>query len=288
LRSRTVSAAIVAALALLAGAAGTAGTAQAAEKHRPVYYVSLGDSLAAGYQPDVDGDTTAGYTEMVYAALKKDRPNLRHIKLGCSGETSTSLIKGGLCDYTKYGAKSQLDAATGFLREHRGRIAAVTLTIGANDVLKCAADGIDPKCFADSTAKLGVNTTRIGAKLRWSGGPKARYAGSRYYNPLLANWLTGPDGQALARASAPLLTSLNSVLSLSYRLNGFRVAQVDKAFDTGNFTDRVTLPGVGEVPKNVANTCGWTWMCTPFKDIHANPTGHRIVADTFMKALKRR
>lgn len=38
------------------------------------YYISLGDSLASGYQPDVDKDTDVAYTDQLFAQLKQRTP----------------------------------------------------------------------------------------------------------------------------------------------------------------------------------------------------------------------
>jgi hypothetical protein len=56
----------------------------------------------------VNRDTHVAYTDQLYAQLKQRRPGLKHIRLGCDGETTASLIKGGTCHYPN--AKSQLDA----------------------------------------------------------------------------------------------------------------------------------------------------------------------------------
>jgi lysophospholipase L1-like esterase len=79
-------------------------------------YLSLGDSLAVGFQPGPDGHgrpTTNGFDHDLLPGLQL--PNLFHgralalTELGCPGETTTSMIDGGICGYP--GARSQLDAA---------------------------------------------------------------------------------------------------------------------------------------------------------------------------------
>jgi len=74
--------------------------------------------------------TSDGYPDQVYAALHPSRPGLKLVKLGCPGETTTSMINGGICHYQ---GGSQLAAAVTFLQAHRGRVLLVTLDIGAND-----------------------------------------------------------------------------------------------------------------------------------------------------------
>src|SRR5690349_2927618 len=149
----TVTAAIVAAATLAAcsgsvpshpAAAGLAAQAKAP----PVYYLALGDSLAQGVQPNAAGisvETPDGYPDQIYAALRRSHPTLRLVKLGCPGETTVTMIDGGICHY---GSGSQLKAAEAFLQQHRaqqhsaneqrGRVLLVTLDIGANDPEACS------------------------------------------------------------------------------------------------------------------------------------------------------
>jgi lysophospholipase L1-like esterase len=285
--ARLLAAAATAAALTVGTTAPASAHGRGGDDHRATYYVSLGDSLAAGYQPDVHHDTDVSYTDKLYAQLKKRDPHLVHIRLGCSGETTTSMITGGKCTYA--GAGSQLAAATRFLREHRGRVRYVTVDIGANDVGSCLSGGaIDTACVSTGLDTVARNLPRITLGLRAAGGGSPRYAGMSYYNPYLALWLTGAAGQQTARASGPLQDRLNSVLSWDYRLSGFRVADVDDAFSSGDFDTQVALPGVGQVPLNVARICQWTWECTPYRDIHANPTGHQVLADAFAAVLGRR
>ncbi|MFD0329198.1 hypothetical protein ACFQZC_15975 [Streptacidiphilus monticola] len=107
-----------------------------------------------------------------------------------------------------------------------------------------------------------------------------------YYDPFLAVWLTGPAGQQTATQSTLLGAELNGVEALGLAAGGFRVADAASAFSTFDFTDQATLPGVGQVPLNVARICQWTWMCTPYHDIHATPQGHAVLADAFANALR--
>src|ERR1041385_6462907 len=97
----------VSAMTIVLSTPGLATADEATNGKDTTYYISLGDSLAAGYQPDVNKDTDVAYTDQLYAQLKQRTPGLKHIRLGCSRETSESLIKGGRRDYPH--ATSQLD-----------------------------------------------------------------------------------------------------------------------------------------------------------------------------------
>jgi len=61
------------------------------------YYLSLGDSLAQGVQPRVPRGTNAttnqGYVDDLYAMLFSRTPGLQLAKLGCPGETTTTMIR---------------------------------------------------------------------------------------------------------------------------------------------------------------------------------------------------
>ena len=130
--------AVVTAIAALTACSGPAPSHPAMVKAPPAtYYLALGDSLAQGVQPNAAGVSVAtpdGYADQVYAALHPSRPGLRLVKLGCPGETSTSMINGGIC---RYRGGSQLATAVAFLQAHRGRVLLVTLDIGANDPENC-------------------------------------------------------------------------------------------------------------------------------------------------------
>src|SRR5262245_22303578 len=100
------------------------------------YYLALGDSLSRGIQPNpttgVLSETNQGYVDSLYAHLRLRRPGLRLAKLGCSGETTMTMILGGPCEYPLV---SQLEQAVDFLETHR--VALVTLSIGGDNILHC-------------------------------------------------------------------------------------------------------------------------------------------------------
>jgi lysophospholipase L1-like esterase len=283
---RGVLAAVAAGALAAVGLAGPAAAADQPQHRKPDYYVSLGDSLAAGYQPDVKRDTDVSYTDQLYARLRARDPRLVHIKLGCSGETTQTMISGGICSYP--GGLSQLAYAERFLRAHRGQVRFVTIDIGANDVDGCAPGGsIDAGCLVKGIATVAQQEPQITRALRRAGGDRVAYAGMDYYNPFLAYWLTGATGQATAVASAPMSAAFNAAVDSGLRAGGFRVADVARAFSSDDFIDQAQLPGVGGVPLNVARICQWTWECTPYHDIHATPVGHAVIARVFQRVLAR-
>lgn len=249
------------------------------------YYVSVGDSLAAGVQPigDPADDyrTTDGYAEQLLARAKARWPKLELEKLGCPGETTTTLIRGGICDYPH---GSQLDEAVSFLKAHRPFVAFVTIDIGANDFPCFAAE-----CVPVGVSAIQTNLPAIVSALRAAAGPDVPIVGMTLYNPLLGNWLTGADGHALAQASATQLVGpVNALVRGTYLAGGATVADVEAAFSSFDFTTTVELPGVGPIPLNVARICMWTWICAPpplGPDNHANRDGYAVIAATFAETL---
>jgi hypothetical protein len=147
LRIGAAVAATGAALALAVSAALPATAAMADERTGPSYYLSLGDSLSVGDQPNAQGvtlPTNQGYADQLYAALRAHDRDLRLAKLGCPGETTATLNKGGICGYQgdqRYSLTAdkgtQLAAALAFIRAHHGHVPLITIDIGANDLNGC-------------------------------------------------------------------------------------------------------------------------------------------------------
>ena len=253
------------------------------------YYLALGDSLSRGVQPDTAGvsvETGQGYPDQVYAALRPRYPALQLVKLGCPGETTSTMINGGIC---RYPGGSQLAAAVAFLRAHRGHVLLVTLDIGANDTEDCGswASLRAASCLRTDIPGSVSHLSTIVARLRAATGPDVRIVGMSYYLPALAEWRAGTPGQAIAWLTERLAAGYNELLNHAYTASGARVANVFGAFDTGNFATRVTMPGLGTLPRNVALICQWTWQCAApprGPNQHANQTGYGVIAGTFLHA----
>jgi lysophospholipase L1-like esterase len=283
----------MAALAVMAAAVLTACSSPPAAKPPPPssYYLALGDSLSQGVQPDAAGasvETGQGYPDLVYATLLASHPALRLVRLGCPGETTQTMMHGGICHYS---AGSQLAAATAFLRAHRGHVFLVTIDIGANDLEDCGnPPGITQlaSCIGQ-LPKATASVAAILASLRAAAGPGVRIAGMNYYLPALAEWRSGLLGRATAELSEKFAVAYDDLLKRAYGQAGITVANVFGAFETTNFGDPVTVPGIGSVPRNVARICQWTWECAPpprGPNQHANAAGYRVIADAILAATK--
>ncbi len=283
--------AIAAAVAVLTACSGSAAPAGAHASPAPLtYYLALGDSLAQGVQPDAAGasvETRDGYPDQVYAALRPSHPTLKLVKLGCPGETTSTMINGGICHYD---GGSQLKAAVAFLQAHRGRVLLVTIDIGANDPERCAGQqgGSQPSltqlasCATTGVPAAVTHLTTIMARLKAAAGPGVRIVGMNYYLPALAEWRNGLPGHLVAWAAERLAATYNAMLGRVYTKSGARVADVFGAFQTGDFTNQ---GGTG--PRNVALLCQWTWACAApprGPNQHANQAGYQVIGRAFLQA----
>jgi lysophospholipase L1-like esterase len=249
------------------------------------YYLSLGDSLSTGVQPigpeDRQFRTDQGYADQLAELARRRLPGLQVVKLGYPGESTTTMIDGSLGEYPH---GSQLEEAVAFLREHRGSVAFVTIDIGFNDVPTRDLEGL----VLGMTA-VSQNLPGILSRLREAAGPSTPIVGMTIYDPLLACWLDGPEGQDLARMSVVgAVLPMNFHLAQIYRAAGMAVADVEGGFSTTDFETLVSVDGVGTVPLNVARILAWTWAGTPpplGPDMHANALGYRAIAAAFEEVL---
>lgn len=236
------------------------------------WYLALGDSLAAGNQPSGD-QPERGYAGPVLEGLRKTQAGTQLKNLGCSGETTTSMLRGRSCPF---GEGSQMAAAVAFLKQNAAKTRLITLDIGANNVLHCAGrSGVDQACAKTDTATV---TTELAAILRQirTVAPKVELVVLTYYNPILAAWRKGADGKAAAEQSKPLLAGLNAEITKAAKAAGAKVADVAGAFATSD-------NGGSPQPNNVTRICEWTWMCSR-DDIHANDAGYAEMAKAVLDA----
>jgi lysophospholipase L1-like esterase len=261
------------------------GEAASGRDLAPVYYLSLGDSLSVGVQPigaeNMQFRTDEGYADQLASIVRRRLPNLQAVKLGYPGESTTTLIQGGL---TEYPHGSQLDEAVDFLRAHRGSVAFVTIDIGFNDLESYVLEAVPA-----GLASIGRNLPGILATLQEAAGPGTPIAGMTIYDPFLPHWLDGPLGRELARISVwEAVVPFNACFREVYRAAGLVLADVEEAFATTDFDTRVELAGIGPVPINVARACDWTWGGAPpplGPDTHANARGYRVIAEAFDRVL---
>jgi lysophospholipase L1-like esterase len=283
---RGIVAAAVALIAMTAAAACSGSPAPAAS-----YYLALGDSLSRGVQPNAAGasvETTQGYPNQVYARLLTAHPGLKLVQLGCPGETTETMLHGGLCHYQ---GGSQLAAADAFLRSHRGHVLLVTIDIGANDPESCGSQPSLTQLASclDEIPGAAAHVSAILASVRAAAGTGIPIIGMSYYLPALAEWRKGELGQVIARLGEKLTVGYDDLLDRAYAQAGDPVANVFGAFDTTDFGDPTTVPGLGSLPRNVALVCEWTWECAPAPrgpNQHANAAGYQVIANAILKVAR--
>ncbi len=266
----------LAVLAVGAAALGLGGpeAAAATAAPKPLYYLALGDSMAAG----TGASTTANrYVNVLYQHELARFPQLQLDNLACGGATTTSMINGPGCSYS---TGTQLGDAEAFLRAHPKEVAFVTIDIGANNVDGCqVGTTISLPCMANGLSHITAELPQVLSGLE-AAYPGVAIYGMTYYDPFLGEWLAGPTGQSVAEQSESLTVELNAVLTQLDTAGGVATADPAAVFQTTDFALTGTYLGVTE-PQNVANVCNWTLFCSGGGNIHPNDTGHALVAQAF-------
>jgi lysophospholipase L1-like esterase len=267
-------------------AATQASPVRAASK--ATYYLSLGDSLAQGYQP-IGGPPSSGsppgydqgYADQLFKLERDKYTQLQLVKLGCGGESSVSMLDGSqslgvalscgppaFYEHQYPDGGTQLAEAVVFLEQHRGSVAFVTIDIGGNDLL--GPSGIGP---------LLTNLPIILAELRAAAGADVPIIGMNYYDPFLAPTWFGTHDLTALQAEVTNDIYLDGLFDEIYTEAGDPDANLLDAFSIADLT--IQPDGL---PLDVERICQWTWMCTPpplGPDIHANTTGYGVIARVF-------
>lgn len=284
-----VAALVALVLALPLAASADPGTMQ--------YVLALGDSATAGTQaiapavspggsPETQVNRSGeGYADQIVAHLRQQGRKVELVNLACYYETTANMLSGGsLCRYPE---GTQLDQALRFLHAHGKRTIAVMMSIGANDMVwPCGF--LDEACYQEKLATAGANIATILTRLRAEGGD-VPISMIDYWDPFLAYWLVldvnGFPGPLLAQLTVPgIVAPLRETLEAAAAPFGVVFVDTLSTFQTEDFADTTTLPGVGTVPVNVANICAYTWMCT-YGDIHPNTAGYGVIAGAVERAL---
>jgi lysophospholipase L1-like esterase len=286
--SRALSAAVL--IAFLA--AGVMAADAAAPVPRPTkvppVYISLGDSLAAGMQPDakgVDHPTDQGYASVVGGRLAKVYPGLQTRRLSCGGARTGSLISGG-SSCQRHSEPSQLVQAEQIMA--KANVPVVTVDIGDNDVEGCIdfnPPAVDTACINRGRSDIARNLPLIARRLEAAAGPRTAVVGILDYDQFLALYREGPAGRRVARRSVRIIGSMNALMASIYRREGVLVADATPAFATTDLHTRRN-----GLPLAVERICSWTWACSPppiGHDDHAKAQGYRVIAQAVLDALKR-
>lgn len=232
------------------------------------HYLALGDSLAFGYQPDLN--FTHGYANDFEQDLQSHGGSSA-TNMACPGETSTTLINGG-CPYPylrKYPyVGSQLQAALTYLAHNAGQVSPVTLQIGANDLLSTLNSQtctFNAPAFTSDLSTLDANLTqtilpRLHAALQVNGVQTGDLVVVNYYDPY----------QNLCPGLVSDVQTINQHIAQDVGSYG-QVVDVFGAF------------GGPQVPN--ANICSYTWMCSPFNNIHATTRGYSVMAQAIEQSV---
>lgn len=231
------------------------------------YYLALGDSLAFGYQPT--NNTDFGYANDFFADLRH-RGTTSLINMGCSGETTGSMIRGS-CPKRKYPYRgSQLQAAVNFIKQHRGQVSPVTLDIGINDE---AGDVDDRTCQVNGSSfhrhllRMDQNMSKVILRqLVDAMTVKGKMTGDlillNYYEPFQNRCPNiVPDTQHINE-------HLAHDLDVTIRKNATMI-------------DIFNVFGGTRTPNQLL--CRYTWACN-YGDVHANNLGYLVMA----RAMERR
>lgn len=249
------------------------------------YYVSLGDSYSVGYQPPPTAGATSGYTAAVAKAT-----HLTLANFGCGGSTTASILytKGcsfpfgptAVTDAVHYSSQSQAAAARAFIESHKGNIGLITVSIGGNDLTKCATAPSPVSCAIAALATITTNINTLVSQLRTAAGPGVPLIGLTYPDVLLGLWVY-PPGKAntgLATLSATVFKSyINPALAKAYRQAGGSFVDITAATDAyAPLSHTVLLEPYGTIPVAVARVCELTWYCSE-GNIHANTDGYALI-----------
>jgi len=251
------------------------------------YYLALGDSLARGVQPLPNGtliETHQGYVDDLYGALRLKHPFLQLAKLGCSGETTTTMRAGhGPCAYP---LGDQLHQALAFIQTHK--VALITISIGGDNIQHCisTAGVIDEACLQAGVAAIQNDLPQIVAALRLAAGPAVPIVGANLYDPVLAAWvlLPQPLGPIVAQESLQITQGVNILFDGIFTGFGAKVADVASAF---RITDFSNVPVIN-IPRNVFIALTRTWIGAPpprGPDTHPNAAGYLTIAGAFYKVI---
>jgi lysophospholipase L1-like esterase len=256
------------------------------------YYVSLGDSYAAGYEAG-QGNTDNGFAYQVVDEAAAASHPLVLVNFGCGGATTSSVLEAKGCSRrglgpgaAPYDEQTQLEAAETFLRDHPGEVELITLSIGGNDVTACAAAADPVACVTTAVEGISTNVPQILQRLRAVAGPDTLIVGTTYPDVILGQWLEGtPDAQQLAALSVTAFKELiNPALANAYAGAGGIFVDVTEATGAyGPMSELTALAPYGEIPVPVAKVCQLTYYCAE-GDIHPNADGYQVIADLVVDA----
>jgi lysophospholipase L1-like esterase len=269
----------------------------ASERTRPEYDVSLGDSYGAGYQPVAGaraGHDTEGFAYQVVGLAKAKGYDFTLRNFACDGATTATILEQDGCSLTapgpdavSYPAQPQAVAADRFIADHPGQIGLITVSIGGNDILGCAAAAIFIPCMTNALTSVQDNLHQLLAGLRAAAGPEVPIVGLTYPDIYLAQYLsTDPDQKKLASLSVAGFENLfNPALASAYAAVGATFVDVTKASGAYIPLTESSPPGShGSTPVAVTDVCALTYACR-LQDVHPTDPGYALIARLIVATL---
>lgn len=273
------------------------GPAGASVHARVDYYVSLGDSYAAGYQPVASATAhrdTHGFAYQVIPMAKAKGIDFTLRNFACDGATTATIIHQDGCslsrpgpDTVSYAGQTQAAAADRFIARHPGQIGLITVSIGGNDILGCAAAAILVPCITYALTGMESNLRQLLSGLRAAAGPTVPIVGLTYPDVFLGFYGSkDPAQENLATVSEPAFEHvLNPALSAQYAAAGATFIDVTKA--SGGYiplTETEPSGPRGARPVAVADVCALTYFCR-LQDVHPTTRGYALIARLIVATL---
>jgi lysophospholipase L1-like esterase len=294
----TRSGALALSLIALTALAGCSSSGKPAAPKTPAnYYVSIGDSYAAGFQPTAAGVGSTNRNGFAYQLTTDATAKGYHFTLAnfaCAGATTDSVLTADGCTAanlgpgaTDYSPSTQAAAAETFLRAHQGHVGLITVSIGGNDITACGKDANPTTCVITALTTVKKNLTTLVSGLRAAAGASVPIVGITYPDVLLADYLSANTAtKGLAPLSVVAFKSLiNPALQGVYTAAGAKFVDVTAATGAyGSMSTMTNLSGVGSVPVPVAKICQLTFMCQ-FADIHPRTAGYALIAHLILATL---
>ncbi len=292
---------LFAALTTIGLVAALAPAAARSDADNVKYYVSIGDSYAAGYRPtgpDQGATSHDGFAYQVQESLSQHGRDWQLVNFGCSGQTAHGMAFDNGCDPAArapdgapYDSVPQAVAAADFIAQHRERVGLVTIVVGGNDVVPCldqpdaAAAGT---CLEAKLPDVVLAIDALLARVRAEAGDGVPIVGLSYINVAPADALSqDPAGAWRASASQTMFDNyLNPALLQTYSKYGAHF--VDTTSLAGGDlppSEMTSLPGYGTVPASIGRICVLTYYCN-VHDVHPNHFGHALIAGEIQKVVQ--
>jgi len=270
------------------GPASTSSTPAAAH-----YYVSVGDSYAASYQPTAEGQghtTTEGFADDV-VKLAKDK-GYTLVNFGCGGATTESILKSPGCEPAMRAVNGpaytapQAQAAEEFVKAHAGQIGLITVSIGGNDITRCGLEEDAVGCLTTSLPSVSTNLGTLLTGLRQAAGPDVKIVGITYPDVFLGEKAIKGGNSSLADLSVLGFESfINPALKKAYEAAGASFVDVTTATGAyGSQKQTTEVAGYGMLPTPVAKICELTYYCQ-YQDIHPRASGYQLIAELIVDEL---